>query len=144
MAKLRKHEVPEDAGINMTPLIDVVFQLLLFFMLASSLIRPNKIELDLPESSSGVKAATTRSLDVAYLLRNGQPLITLNGEMMASLEKLGARMKAWEGEERQEVALRIQKEVSYQEVIALIDTVRDAGFPKFSLHTLAPSKTGKP
>jgi biopolymer transport protein ExbD len=141
MARLRKHEIPENTGINMTPLIDAVFQLLLFFMLASSFSRPNKIELNLPESTTGVKAAAAPALDVTYRLDNGQPLIALNGEAMPNLAELGTRMKSWEREGREEVAIRIERTVPYQDVVAVIDTVRDAGYPQFSLLTLA---TGKP
>ncbi len=143
MARLKKHEIPENTGINMTPLIDAVFQLLLFFMLASSLTRPNKVELNLPESTSGVKAAATATLDVSYRHDGGQAQIALNGELLPSLDELGDKMRNWQGAGREEVTLRIQKDVPYQEVIALIDTVRDAGYPKFSLHTLASDKTAR-
>ena len=34
MLKVRRHEIPENNGINMTPLMDVIFQLLVFFVLA--------------------------------------------------------------------------------------------------------------
>lgn len=142
MARLKKHEIPENTAINMTPLLDVIFQLLLFFMLASSLIRPNKIELDLPESTSGVKSPASGTLDVTYLLKDNRPLIALNGENVESLAQLGERMRAVAGEEQHEVALRIQKDVPYQDVVAVIDTVRDAGYPRFSLYTLAAGKPG--
>ncbi len=135
--RLKKHEIPDNTGINMTPLIDAVFQLLLFFMLASSLTRPNKVELNLPESTSGVKAAATPTLDVTYTLENGQPQIALNGERMPTLDQLGDKMRERHGQPSDEVAIRIHKDVPYQDVIAVIDTVRDAGYPKFSLLTLA-------
>jgi biopolymer transport protein ExbD len=144
MAKVKKHEIPEHTTINMTPLIDVVFQLLLFFMLASSLTRPNKIELNLPESSSGVKAAAAKSLAVTYMLEDGQVWIDLNGERMPDLETLGERMRTWEGEGRDEVSIQIQKDVPYQDVVSVIDTVRDAGYPAFSLLTLASSGRLRP
>ncbi|NQU11528.1 biopolymer transporter ExbD [bacterium] len=144
MARLKRHEIPETTGINMTPLIDVVFQLLLFFMLASSLIRPNKIELDLPESTSGVKASATPTLDVTYLWEQGQALIALNGEQLPNLEELGAKMKDRDAGQPEEVSIRIQKDVPYQDVVSVIDTVRDAGYPKFSLHTLAAGSAPPP
>ena len=58
MSKLRykRHEIPPGTSGNMTPLIDVVMQLILFLMLAGTWMRPNQIELDLPESSSSVKS----------------------------------------------------------------------------------------
>ena len=142
MARLPKHEIAEITGINMTPLIDVVMQLLLFFMLTSSMIKPNRIELELPESTSGVRAAEVDSITVDYRLESGAPRITLNGETLEDLTALAGRLKAMDRSDAQpEVAIRIDKTVPYQDVVTLMDTVRDAGFPKFALHTLALSPT---
>lgn len=142
MSRLQRHEVPENTSINMTPLIDVVMQLLLFFMLASSMIKPNKIELELPESTSGVRAQEQRLLEVSYRWQGDRPAIALNGELVASLEELGAAMRALDRTTPREVAVRIEKTVPYQDVVSVIDTVRDAGYPKFSLHTLAVDSHG--
>lgn len=40
-------------GINMVPLINIVFLLLIFFMLSSTLVTPDSLELTLPDSASG-------------------------------------------------------------------------------------------
>ena len=145
MSKLPKHEIPENTSINMTPMIDVVFQLLLFFMLTSSMIRPNKIELDLPESSSGVRSDNPETIEVGYRIEAGMPQITLNGVRMADLAFLAVRMKALgQPDKTPEVVVRIDKTVPYQDVISVMDTIRDSGFPKFSLHTMSPSTAAVP
>ncbi|MCE9592286.1 MAG: biopolymer transporter ExbD [Planctomycetes bacterium] len=134
----KRHRLEPSNGMDMTPLIDVVFQLILFFMLTSSLTRPNQIQLDLPESSSGVKAQEEQSLVVSYRIAEGGPAILLNDKPVAQLSKLGEAMAAIaQPSEKPRVDIRIDKTVPYQEVISLMDTVRDAGFPKFSLQTLA-------
>lgn len=139
MLKRPRHEIPEDRSINMTPMIDVVFQLILFFMLTSSLSRPNQIELDLPESSSGVKAQEQQTLVVTYRLDQGNPEVKLNGESLKDLDALGAEMRKHAAPEQQaRVDVQIDRTVPYQNFIAVIDSVRDAGFPRFSLQTLAP------
>jgi biopolymer transport protein ExbD len=43
-------KITQAAGVDITPMLDVIFQLLLFFILTSALVQPT-IELDLPESS---------------------------------------------------------------------------------------------
>ena len=43
--------------LNIAPLIDVVFLLLVFFMLASSFIEPTAIDVSMPQTSEGVQAA---------------------------------------------------------------------------------------
>jgi biopolymer transport protein ExbD len=136
----RRHELEPARGIDMTPMIDVVFQLILFFMLSYNMQRPNQIELDLPESTSGAKAQEEQTLTVAYRLIDGQPELKLNDQTLAGLAELGEAMKAnAKPEQAPRVDIRIDKTVPYQDVIALIDSVRDAGFPKFSMLTLAPS-----
>jgi len=135
----KRHRLQANGAMDMTPLIDVVFQLLLFFMLTSSLVRPNQIELDLPESTSGVKAQEDQSLVIAYSSVDGNPVIKLNDEPVAALSNLKEAMEAViKPDQNPRVDIRIDKTVPYQDVISLMDAVRDAGFPKFSLQTLAP------
>lgn len=145
MARLPKHQIPENNAINMTPLIDVVFQLLLFFILTSSMIRPNKIELELPDSTSTVRSDNPKTIEIAYRVDGGVAQITLNGERMADLLTLANHMKLLEqAQQTPEVVVKIDKAVPYQDVISVMDTVRDSGFPRFSLHTLIPSTTAIP
>lgn len=141
MARLKRHEIPESRYINMMPMMDVIFQLLIFFVLTSSLTKPTQIELNLPDSTSGTKATSEKTIIISYQLREGQPQISLDGQPVAGLDELEAQLKA-----RSAVAapglvdIRIEKTVPYQEVIAVMDSVRDAGYPKFSLLTLARKK----
>ncbi len=139
MTKLVKHEIPDDTSINITPLIDVVFQLLVFFVLTSSLSRPTQIEMQLPESTSGVKPQNAqKSISITYRLDDDEPVMTMNDLAMESFEDLGSSLVAISGEsETPQVNLQIDRAVPYQDVIKLMDTVRDSGFAKFSLHTLA-------
>ncbi len=136
---IKRHEIPDNRAIDMTPMIDVVFQLILFFMLTSSMSQPNQIELDLPSSSSGVKADLRQLMVVTYRHVDGKAELKLNGKPVTSLEDLAAMMKA-SGKEAASarVDVRIDKNVPYQEVIAVMDVLRGAGFPKFALLTLAP------
>lgn len=144
MLKVKRHEIPENNGINMTPLMDVIFQLLVFFVLTSSLARPTQIELNLPESTSGVKAAPDERLVVTYRLQADQPEITLNAQPLESLDLLGPAMNSVAGGEKMPVDIQIDRSVPYQNVVAVIDTVRDAGFAKFSLLTLARTTSSSP
>ena len=142
-----RHELAENRDINMTPMMDVIFQLLIFFILTSTLVKPNMIELDLPESTTGVKNKEPDLISVTYRLQHGAPVITLNGEAVSDLGSLGKAIMALKqsgGEPRHRVDIQIDRTVPYQDVISVIDTVRDAGFPRFSLQTLMPSGTPKP
>jgi biopolymer transport protein ExbD len=139
----KKHEIPDTRSIDMTPMIDVVFQLILFFMLTSSMSQPNQIELDLPSSSSGAKADLRQLMVVTYRHVDGKGEMKLNGKMVNSLDDLGTMMKAsGNAAATARVDVRIDKNVPYQEVIAVMDVLRGAGYPKFALLTLAPQGAG--
>ena len=143
MAKLKRHEIPESRDINMTPMMDVIFQLLIFFVLTSSLVKPTQIELILPDSTSGTKSTPEKTRIVSYQFRDGRPLISLGDQLVASLDELETKMKSLAaGAPPCPVDIRIEKTVPYQDVIALMDSLRDAGYPKFSLLTLSKQKTG--
>lgn len=147
MAKRRRHVIPDRTDMNA---MDAIFQqclnailktLLIFFILAASLAIPNRIEMSLPESTTGTKAADKQKLVVSYILQGAHALIALNDSPVTSLAELTTRMKSEHtGANVLPVDIRIEKTVPYQDVIAVMDSVRDAGYPKFSLLTLA-SKT---
>ena len=45
------HSIKTEAEINLTPLIDVVFLLLIFFMVSTTFIGESRLSIDLPEAS---------------------------------------------------------------------------------------------
>ncbi len=60
----------EEPDVNLTPMIDVVFLLLLFFMVSTSFIRESSLKVDLPEASGQVLAGQEQAVDI---------IINLNG-----------------------------------------------------------------
>jgi len=139
---LKRHEIPENTSINITPLLDVIFQLLVFFVLTSSLVRPTQIELQLPESTTGVKTLDSQGLVLSYRMSGQKPVITLNAETVPDVESLVSALRVLRGnpeKPQSRLDIQIDRTVPYQDVIRLMDAARDTGFPKFSLQTLAPS-----
>lgn len=137
--KIKRHEIPADRTINMTPLIDVVFQLLIFFMVASSLVKPNQIELDLPKSTSGTKAQADPVHTLTYKLEGDLPAITFDSEPVRDLPHLAEIMHALRAgtADPPRVDLRFDKSVPIQDAMRVMDTLRDTGYPKFSILALA-------
>lgn len=60
------------AEFNMSSLTDIIFLLLIFFMLTSTLVAPNAINLKLPSSSNSTSSVTPRDLDDVRINSNGQ------------------------------------------------------------------------
>jgi biopolymer transport protein ExbD len=139
---LKRHEIPADTSINMTPLMDVIFQLLVFFVLTSSLVRPTQIELQLPESTTGVKSPDSQGLVICFRVVGQKPVITINAEPVADMDSLVPALRILRGDPQKPQArldIQIDRTVQYQDVVRLMDAARDTGFPKFSLQTLAPT-----
>src|SRR5439155_20781455 len=69
--------VSTDVGFNMTPMIDVVFQLIIFFLLSSHLAKQEKqLPLPLPSAASGiVPAADSRPRLTVNVLADGTLLV---------------------------------------------------------------------
>lgn len=118
------------AGINVTPLVDITLVLLIIFMVTTSHIVRAQIEVDLPKAATGEsKPSTTLVLQIAadgtYAF-NGQPT-TLD-----AIGKLAKAEKAKDAEVRAIIAA--DKNVPYEKVVDLIDTIKLNGVEKFALN----------
>jgi len=118
--------------IDMTPIIDVVFQLLIFFMLTSTFIKAAAINVELPKSRTSDVQPVRQTVITIY--KNGN--ITLNDNLI-NLESLGRLIKE-EYIKNKELVVIIQcdKNVSYGLVIQVMDIVRLTGVKRMSLSTL--------
>lgn len=121
------------SGPNLTPLVDVVFLLLLFFMLTSHFVREEVIELNLPEAESGVEGEET--LEVV-LTAAGEILL---GERPVAMEELPRQMAgelALRGDKT--VRLRGDKSVSLELSVGVLDAARKAGATSVDIVTRQP------
>ena len=71
----------EELGINLTPLIDVVFLLLIFFMVSTSFTRATQLAVNLPEAE-GVSAGGAGESMELVIQANGR--VKLNGTLVSS------------------------------------------------------------
>ncbi len=118
--------------IDMTPIIDVVFQLLIFFMLTSTFIKAAAINIELPKSKTADVQPVRQVVITIY--KNGN--IALNDNLI-SLDSLGRLVKE-EYIKNKDLVVTIQsdKNVAYGLVIQVMDIVRIAGVKKMSLSTM--------
>lgn len=54
----RRHRKSNDSGIDISPLIDMVFILLIFFMVSTTFVKDMDIDIDRPKATSGAPAST--------------------------------------------------------------------------------------
>jgi biopolymer transport protein ExbD len=123
--------------LDVTPLIDVVFLLLIFFLLTSTFITPEAIELSLPTSGTGTPSRTLPvvvSLDRYDELRVGERQVTLQQLEAVLSQSLSNR-------ERKAVTLKADSTAELQRLLQVMDRIRAAGAAELSLAT-RPQSSG--
>lgn len=120
-----------DSAVNLVPMIDVVFQLLVFFMVSSTFNLTPALTLTLPESRT---AESTAVPSLTITIQDAQN-IWVNQELN-SLVTLERRLSGYSPEERQAlqtVQVLGAETVSYQLLVQVLDALRLAGFQGVSL-----------
>jgi len=122
--------------LDIAPLIDIVFLLLVFFMLTSTFLVPEAIELELPESKTAV--ATDVKPVIVSLDKAGS--LALNGESIA-LEKLQQAIKPLlSGNADTAITLKSDARTEVQTLLKVMDEIRAAGGTNVGLATLGTSE----
>jgi biopolymer transport protein ExbD len=132
--KLRRRNTLRPARIEMVPLIDIVFLLLIFFIYAMlSMAVHRGMNLDLPDSVA-LGPSQEMSLSVSVDIQDGITQTYLNREQisLADLE-MKLRQMVLDGGEKPEVLLFADQEVSYQQLFSVLDRIRVAGISAISL-----------
>lgn len=118
-------ETDEEVGISLTSLIDVIFLLLIFFMVATTLIDPSKrLDIQLPEAKAA--SAEVKSIPVTIELGNRGD-ITLNGQVV-EFGTLEARLKTLGREGKKRAIVRADRRLDYGRVVAVLGICRATGF----------------
>lgn len=117
--------------LNIAPLIDVVFLLLVFFMLASSFIEPTSIDLSIPQPADGAPSTTEPLvLDVSV-----SGAVSLNGLALA-LDQIGPELGGRVGNRLDRaVTVRAEATVPVQILVTVMDRVRSSGLNNIRLAT---------
>jgi len=110
-------------AINIAPLVDVVFLLVIFFAVSTTFLETAGLKLELPTSSS---TATREPRELTVLLA-ADGTLSYEGRTVEQAE-LGEMLRADLGEtERKIVVLRADTNTPHGEVVRVMDLIREAG-----------------
>ena len=124
-----------DPRIDISPLIDVVFQLLIFFVVTTTFLTDSGIPLELPEAASGQNESVREEMSVRVARDGG---LRFNGEMV-SLDDLQALLvEAVKGSPTEALTIYGDGQVDYETVIQVMDVARKASVPGLVLATEKP------
>lgn len=113
-------------------MIDIVFNLLIFFMVGSTIIDTPQIEISLPKSTSAVGQEKNETI-VISISKDGQKYI--NGYLVSDIDADLKKLAETEGELEKPVEIRSDEDVRTQILISVIDSVKNAGFTRLSIAT---------
>jgi len=120
---------PSERLISLTPLIDVVFILLIFFMLASSFLDWRTVDLSV---SSGVGAETSAQRAILVSLRSDGS-VAVGSEPVATQTLRSVLIEKLADDSERRVVIRSDPGVSLQRAVDTLDLVRSIGATNISL-----------
>jgi len=120
-------------SIEITPLIDIVFLLVIFFVVTSKIETNQYLTLDLPKSESFASALSNNSQNI-ILFESGVLIINNQEFSMTEIDKLMAGVAATFS--RSEVViLSIESKAYHEWVITLMDGLQQLGFQNIQIKT---------
>lgn len=126
----------EELELNLTPLIDVVFLLLIFFMVSTTFDRQSEIAISLPESSS--EPVTEKKQELVIIIDAKGGYFVNQEEVVSSRMDIlrSAIFNAAKGSEQPQVVIQADRQTPHQAVIKAMDALRQLGFNHLTFATL--------
>lgn len=132
--KYVRRDKGKHAGISMLNLIDVIFVLLLFFMVTTSFNKLAHIDITLPQSSSNLNEEEDKNVEVFYLL-NREVLLSIGGEQKSlNLTNLSGEIANLTPKQKESIKLNADEAINYGDVINLISILKDSGTQNVELN----------
>jgi len=128
MARKRIRE-EEEATLDMTPMLDIVFIMLIFFIVTTSFVKEAGIDVNRPEAS---QATTKPSANIFIAIRE-------NGEVwmdrrQVDVERVAANLERLLAEQPTDmVVIQADKEARHGVVVKVMDQIKEAGIAQISI-----------
>ena len=125
----------EEPDVNLTPMIDVVFLLLLFFMVSTSFIRESSLKVDLPEATGQALVEQDKAIDIV-INADGQFVVDTITLDKPSNEQLAKVLKKAVGDNTDpHIIISADANAEYQNIVTAMDTAQQLGYTRLTLAT---------
>ncbi len=131
----------EDSGVDLTPLIDVVFLLLIFFMVSTTFIRETQLKSDLPEASGELQEIEEDIVEITvdklcdYAVNDR---LLVNNELATLLRALEEVLASQKPDVR--VIITADANAAHQAVVRAMDAAGKVGLSRISITTKQPEQ----
>ena len=131
----------EEVGVNLTPLIDVVFLLLIFFMVSTTFRNETDLEIQLPEATQEATPADRQRVMVA-IDKNGRYFVNDSALPEDNIDALKAALIAAADDDRSlPIIIRADAATRHQAVVRAMDAAGQLGFRRLAIATVESQGT---
>lgn len=138
MAMQFKRQVKAEESVNLTPLIDVVFLLLIFFMVSTTFTKETHLNIDLPEAVGEGAPVPNSTIEISI---DAQGNYSVNGQQLVNKQIPTLReaiLTVAKGETSTPFIITSDADTAYQNVVSVMDLAGQLGFINLSLTTRVP------
>ena len=135
-----KRQVKAEESVNLTPLIDVVFLLLIFFMVSTTFTKESHLQIDLPESQGDLQPTTSKQIEVV-VSASGQYSVNGKSLINSEIETLERAIeKVSEGDTDLPFLITGDSKSPYESIVMVMDLAGQLGYVNLSMTTKTPAK----
>lgn len=121
--------------LNMTSLIDVVFLLLIFFMVTTTFEKQAKLKIQLPEATEKTQSASQEQI-VVSISQKGSIYLNNNELINSQYDVVANGLKGMiEDGQTPPVVIRADANAAHKHVVTVMDALADLGFTSVSIAT---------
>jgi len=127
-----------DASLDITPVVDTVFNLLIFFALSLNFIVTPGIKVNLPDA---VTEEIIREREEVIIVMDKNDSIFINGNPVSFDQISSVLTKSAQENKDTLVIIQADQEVSHGKVVRMMDTAKRAGLTRLAIATSTMKKT---
>ncbi len=132
--KVKSKKAKLQSNIDMTPMLDIVFQLILFFLVSTTFALLPGIKLNLPTSHTS-EATSVQGITITAD-KNG---ILFFNEKEVSMKTLGSELRSFDTKDTPKeefpVSLEADSDVTNGQIVKIFDVIRESGYSVINLRT---------
>ena len=134
----------ESAGVDLTPLIDVVFLLLIFFMVSTTFQKHSELAIELPKASASAVPEADASIEVSL---DSKGVFYVNGRQLVNSQPQTLRQaltQALAGETSKPLVIVADSNATVQSQMTVLDVAQQMGLSRirFSTQISQPGASG--
>ncbi len=127
-----RNERKGDISIDITPVVDTVFNLMIFFALSLNFLALSGLKINLPKGSVREVLSTPKSVEVS-VTRDGEIFLEKD---RVSLENLYSIFSSLKGNGYEKVIVKADSDAKHGIVVEVLDAAKRSGFSQLAIATL--------